>query len=486
MSEILLIYPPYSYARKNPPLGLAYMAAVLEQNNYIVKIVDVSAEGLSWVELEARIKNEQPKLVGISFMTPQVGEALKIAALVKKINPQIITVVGGPHATALPREIMEEKSIDFTVIGEGEITLLELADKFVRNEEKELGDIKGIAYRKNNETIITEPRPFVEDLDSLPFPAWHLLPVDKYCVASTGGKASEQVFNIFSSRGCPNQCIFCGGPKIMGRRYRRRSAQNIIQELIYLKNNFGATQFDFQDDSVTVFKDSLREMCQEIIKQNLNITWMCNSRVDILDMDALLLMKKAGCVRIDLGVESGDGQVLKRIKKGITIEQVRKSHQMAKEAGIMINSFAMVGNLGEDFSGVKKTAELMKELGEDVNVSISTPFPASELYQIAKENNWLRVYDWNKYVTAPTSLPGYEPVMVTDKMNQKEILKAWYWLHAQLMTKKFQTRFGKFFLLNPRFYRDAPFKVRNFKELVHKTKMGLQLTKRLISGLFRY
>jgi len=482
MCEILLIYPPYSYARKNPPLGLAYMAAVLEKDGYLVKIIDVSAEGLSLTELESRIKDEQPKLIGVSFMTPQIGEAIKITALTKKINPQIITIVGGPHATALPAETLAEKSIDFVVIGEGEITLLEIVDKFIRNKNKELSDIKGIAYKKNSEVVTTEPRPFIENLDSLPFPAWHLLPVEKYCVAPTGAKSSKQVFNIFSSRGCPNQCIFCGGPKIMGRRYRRRSPKNIVQELIYLKNKFGATQFDFQDDSVTVFKESLREMCQEIIKNNLNITWMCNSRVDILDMETLLLMKKAGCARIDFGVESGDDRVLKRIKKGITVEQVIKAHQMTKQAGITISSFAMVGNLGEDFSSVKKTARLMKELGEDVNVSISTPFPASELYQIAKEKKWLRIYDWNKYVTAPTSLPGYEPVMVTDKMNQKEILKAWYWLHAQLMRKKFQTRFGRFFFLNPRFYQDAPFKVRSFKELVHKMKMGVQL----IHGLFRH
>jgi anaerobic magnesium-protoporphyrin IX monomethyl ester cyclase len=475
MCEIILIYPPYSYPRKNPPLGLAYIAAVLEREGYSVKIIDVSAEGFNYADIENRIRSEQPKLVGVSFMTPQTGEAFKITALVKKINPQITTVVGGPHSTAIPTEILEEKSIDFAVIGEGEITMLELADKIIRNKERELKDIKGIAYKKNNEIIITEPRPFIENLDTLPLPAWHLLPVDKYCVASTGAKSSKNVFNIFSSRGCPNQCIFCGGPKIMGRRYRRRSPKNIVQELIYLKNKFGANQFDFQDDSVTVFKDSLREMCQEIIKNNLDIIWMCNSRVDILDLETLLLMKEAGCARIDLGVESGDDNVLKRIKKGITIEQVKKAHQMAKQAGITINSFAMVGNLGEDFSSVKKTAKLMKELGEDVNVSISTPFPASELYGIAKQNNWLKVHDWNKYVTAPTSLPGYEPVMITDKMSQKEILTAWYWLHSQLMKKKFQTRFGRFFLLNPKFYQDAPFRARNFKELIHKIKMGYRL-----------
>lgn len=481
MSEILLIYPLYSYPRKNPPLGLAYMAAVLEKENFRVKIIDVSAEGLSETELESRIRSEQPKLVGISFMTPQIGEAFKVAEMTKKINSKIITIVGGPHVTALPAEVLKQKYIDFAVIGEGEITFLELADKLIRSRGEKVKNIKGIAYKKHGKVIITEPRPFIQDLDTIPFPAWHLLPVDKYSVISTGGKASKQVFNIFSSRGCPNQCIFCGGPKIMGRRYRRRSPKNIVKELIYLKNRFNATQFDFQDDSITVFKESLREMCQEILKNKLNIIWMCNSRVDILDIDTLLLMKKAGCTRIDLGVESGDDQVLRRIKKGITVEQVKRSHKMAKKAGIQINSFAMVGNLGEDFCSVQKTAKLMKELGQDVNVSIATPFPASELYQIAKEKNLLKVHDWNKYVTAPTSLPDYEPVMITDKMGREEILEAWYWLSAQLMKKKFQTRFGKFFFLNPRFYQDAPFKVRSFKELAHKIKMGAQL----IHGLFR-
>lgn len=482
MCEVLLIYPPYSYARRNPPLGLAYLAAVLEKNGYSVKIIDVSTEKFNWLEVESRIKNEQPKLVGISFMTTQIKEAIKIAKMTKKINPHIPVAVGGPHVTALPQQIMEEKSIDFAIIGEGEITLLELVNKLIRNKGIKYKDIKGIAYRKNKDVMITEPRPFIENLDSLPFPAWHLLPIKKYSVESVGANASKKIFNIISSRGCPYQCIFCGGPKIMGRRYRRRSPKNIVQELIYLKNRFGATQFDFQDDSVTVFEDSLREMCQEIIKNNLNITWICNSRVDILKLETLVLMKKAGCVRIDLGVESGDDKVLKRLKKGITVEQIKKAHQLAKKVGLVINSFAMVGSPGEDFSSVKKTARLMKEFGEDVNISICTPLPASELYQVAKKNGWLRTHDWSKYVTAPTLVPDYKPVMVTDKMNQEEILKAWYWLHAQLMRKKFQTRFGKFFFLNPRFYQDAPFKVRSFKEFIYKLKMGA----RLIAGLFRH
>lgn len=480
MCGILLIYPPYSYARKNPPLGLAYLAAVLEKDGYSVKIVDVSAEGLDWSEVESRIKKEQPKLVGISFMTNQVKEAIKAAEITKKIDQHIPVVVGGPHPSALPEETLKEKSIDFVVIREGEITLLELADKLIRNKRVEFKDIEGIAYRENGEVIITEPRPFIEDLDSLPYPAWHLLPIDKYSIGSVGADASQKIFSVFSSRGCPNQCIFCSGPKMMGHRYRVRNPKNIVQELIYLKNRFGVTQFDFQDDSVTVFKESIREMCREIIRNNLHITWMCNSRVDVADLETFTLMKKAGCTRIDLGVESGDEEVLKRIKKRITREQIRKAHQLAKEAGLKINSFTMVGNLGEDFSSVKKTADLMKELGQDVSISICTPFPASELYQIAKENNWLRVHDWSKYVAAPTLLPGYEPVMVTDKMNQEEILKAWYWLHAQLMKKKFQTRFGRFFLLNPRFYRDAPFKIRSPKELVHKVKMGARLITSLL------
>ena len=161
MCEILLIFPFYSYARKNPPLGLAYIAAVLEKNGYVVKIIDISAEGLSPTELEARIRQEHPKLVGVSFMTPQIGEALRVTALVKKINPRIATIVGGPHVTALPAETLVEESIDFVVIGEGETTFLELTDKLIRNNNKELSDIEGIAYKKNGEVIITKPRPFI-------------------------------------------------------------------------------------------------------------------------------------------------------------------------------------------------------------------------------------------------------------------------------------------------------------------------------------
>jgi radical SAM superfamily enzyme YgiQ (UPF0313 family) len=474
MTDVLLIYPTYSYTRKNPPLGLAYLASYLEKSNYSVKILDVSAQHLTEADLENEIAAASPKMVGISFMTNQWREALATAQLIKRVNPSILVVTGGPHASALPDEALADQSIDFVVIGEGENTLVDLADKFIRNKDIRLAEINGIAYREGERVVISAPRPFIENLDSIPFPAWHLLAVEKYSVSPLGME-KEIVLPIISSRGCPNQCIFCDSHTIFGRCFRGRSAKNIFAEILFLKNNYHITQFDFVDDTITIDKGRVTELCNLIIGSDLNVKWMCNARVNTVDINLLQLMKMAGCIRIDLGVESGDENVLRSIKKGITIEQIKNAHKLVHAAGIVSNSFVMVGNLNEDFESVKKTVRLVQEIAEDISIAIATPFPGTELYKLAKANNWLRITDWSKYVTSPTYLPGYRPIMVTDKMGEADIMKAFYYVQSKSVRKRFAVRYGKHFYFNPRFYVAAPFKIHNAKELLHKIKIGWRL-----------
>jgi radical SAM superfamily enzyme YgiQ (UPF0313 family) len=375
---------------------------------------------------------------------------------------------------------LSENCFDIAVIGEGEITAAILAEHFIDGKYS-LEEIKGIAYKKDGLIYINERRPLVEDIDMLPSPAWHLLPVEKYAVPATGGDKDEPVFSVISSRGCPNQCIFCDSHTIFGRNFRARSAENIFAELIYLNKKFGARQFDFADDTITVNRKRIFELCRLLESARCGFKWMCNARVNTVDAEMLSAMKNAGCVRVEFGIESGDPAVLKNIKKNVTIEQIKNAHKLAKQAGLSTGSFVMVGNIGEDFTSINKTRRLLEEIDtDDIYIAIATPFPGTELYQMARKNGWLYVTDWSRYVTSPTYLPGYQPIMGTDKMTPKEILKAFFYLHSRFARKKFRTRYGAHFLLNKNFYRDNILNIRSFDDFKHKIKMA----GKLIGNLF--
>lgn len=482
MADVLLVYPSYSYPKKWPPIGLGYIASVLKVAGYSVDILDMSVLGMSHEDLENHIRQTKPKLVGISFMTNQFQEAVNVSKIVKDIDKNIPVIVGGPHVSALPEEILAHESVDIAVRGEGEVTILELANCFLGSEKFELSAINGIAYKKEGQVHLTQRRELIQDLDSIPSPAWHLLPIKKYSVPATGGDVKESVFAIISSRGCPNRCIFCDSHTVFGRKFRARSAQNIFDELVYLNKNFGATQFDFVDDTITVNKNRIYQLCDLILSSNNKFKWMCNARVNTVNEDLLKLMKSAGCVRVEFGVESGDPKVLKKIKKAVTIEQIKNAHAMARKAGLSIGSFVMVGNLGEDFSSVTKTKVLLEQIDtDDVFIAIATPFPGTELYEIAKNHSWLLSTDWSKYVTSPTHLPNYKPLMKTDKMSTREILKAFFYLHSRFVKKKLKTRYGSLFLLKKRFYKDHIFNVKSKEDFKYK----LKLIKELLSSYFK-
>ena len=450
-TNILLIYPKYTYPRKNPPLGLAYLASYIRERGYEPVIVDLNIDDLDDRDLTALIDARQPVAVGISFMTNQYGEALGVAAIAKAARKDMPIIAGGPHASALPRELLHEcVAIDYVVVGEGEVTFAELLDFLGAGGDA--SNICGLCYRTDEGVVQNPRRELIADIDSLPSPAWDLLKPDKYSVHSI---TKENAYVILSSRGCPNQCIFCDSHTIFGRQFRGRSAENIFQELELLHRDYGMTSFDFVDDMITLKKERVMELCRLIDESGIAFTWMANARVNTLDVEMLAAMKKSGCVRIDVGVESGDPRVRARAKKGITDQQIINAHKMAREAGIQVGTFTMVGNLGETMSSVKMTADLLKDISDDVMVSIACPFPGTELYRIARDQGYLRVTDWSRYVTSPTYLAGYEPVMVTDEMDQDQIVEAYYYLHARFAKQKFRARYGKCFFLNPAFLKQV-------------------------------
>jgi len=404
MSDVLLIYPPYTWEMKHPPLGLAYIAAVLERARYSVSLCDMNPLKLGVEDIGDVIKEHSPKVVGLSSMTPQISTVHHIAQVVKSIDPSIYVVVGGPHASALPDDTLKEyPAIDFTAVGEGEMLMVELVGTLL-DGALIFQHIDGLAYRENGAVRINPLRAPYMDLDAIPLPAWHLLPMDKYSVPGYGGKISERTQVILTSRACPYQCVFCDSHSIFGRTFRSRSTENIIEEMEFLHQTYGITQFDFADDMITVHRKRLVNLCQAFIERGIpeKIRWMANARVNTVDPELLKLMKEAGCVRVDYGMESGDPKVLKAIKKNITIEQAVEAHRWTKEAGLTVGAFFMVGNLEEDHESAKMTVALAREIRSDFpSVSIATPFPGTELYQIAKAKGWLMITDCSKFDTSP-------------------------------------------------------------------------------------
>ena len=318
--------------------------------------------------------------------------------MIRETIPNTKIVVGGPHPTIFPKQTMEEvPEIDFVGIGEGERIIVELLDAI--ENKRPISGVKGILYRKNNNIIMNEFREPIKDIDALPLPDRNLLNMKKYKPAPTYYKKLPS-YIMLTSRGCPFNCTYCS--KIFGRLYRYHSVDRIIKEMKILIYKYGAREIIFRDDTFTINKDHVRNLCNEIIKQELNekIKWTCMTRVHLVDRDLLLLMKKAGCWSIHYGIESGNQRLLNLIRKGITLEQCRNAIKWTKEFGIETKTFFMIGLPTETKEESMKTLKFTKELDPDwIQVTITVPYPGTELYETAKKDGTLKSFKWEDYQT---------------------------------------------------------------------------------------
>lgn len=309
-----------------PPLGLEYIAAMLEVNGHNVQIIDAEVEKLTMKETVKKVKHTNPEIIGFTATTPVIKRANKISILLKEENPDIISIVGGPHPTALPKKTLEEfNSFDYVCKGESEYTIIELL-KSIENKAK-IDNVNGIAFRKEGKVVETPDRPFIKSLDNLPFPARHLIDQTKYTIETVHGERGRFT-TIQTSRGCPFKCIFCY--PVLGNRVRYRSPESVVNELKIIEEKYKVNVVGFVDDIWTLNLKRAKAICDMIIKEGLDLEWGCTSRVDTIDRELLEKMNKAGCVRINYGVESGDPDILRVIKKGITIDQAKKSLQNDK------------------------------------------------------------------------------------------------------------------------------------------------------------
>jgi len=369
------------------PLGLAYLAAALEMNRHDVKIIDAAVLNYGDEQIVSETRLHAPDIIGITCVTPSYYSTLNLAKRLKK-EFDLPILIGGPHATAVTEETMRNDCFDVAVRGEGDFTVAQLADAVQNNGV--LSGVNGIAYRHEGQLIKTPPRPYIDDLDSLPFPARNLLPgLSKYKPTPSAYRNLPQA-TMITSRGCPYHCAFCDR-SIFGNRYRARTARNVVDEMELLVTEYGAREIRFWDDTFNIDQQRVLAICEEILKRKLDVTWTCLGRVNHMNEPLLEAMAKAGCWQVDYGIESGNQAILNGIMKGQTLDMVQRIVAMTHEAGIGVRGFFMLGLPGETESTMRDTIRFAKNLDLTSAVfHITTPFPGTELFKIATETRELR------------------------------------------------------------------------------------------------
>lgn len=426
--KVMLLFPPKGFTSKDPlpPLGPLYIASILEKEGILVEVVDASLERYRWRDLKVRYLESNPDIVGITTLTEFCFESFKAGQLAKEVLPDCTVVVGGPHSSFCPEDVLTHiPYVDIVLRGEGEYAFLELCKAL--GSSKNLRKILGISYRDNDRIIHNPPLPLIDDLDRLPFPARHLLPMEKYNFRLfVPGKGLVPATHMMTSRGCPFRCSFCITSKLLGKVWRSRSPGNVIREVEDIVENFEINTIWFYDDVFTMSRQRTIEICDLILERKLNINFTCSIRVDTVDKELLTKMKEAGCFKVFFGVESGSQRILDRVcGKKITIEQVRRLSGWLDELGIIKNPGYIISFPGETYQDASKTMELIKEIGGEVSLSLLKIYPGTKIEDIAKQKGILpKNFSWSKrQARLGLSLPaayGSAPIFV-DRLSWDEI-----------------------------------------------------------------
>ena len=415
MLKVTLINPPQDTRYPQPPIGLALIAAILEKAGYTVNLLDANALQLNPQMIAERVVDTD--VIGITAMTPTIGTALSIAHHIKQKTPHLKVIMGGPHVTLLPEETLTTSNdIDVIIRGEGDVTIIDLL-KSIENQQS-LSSIEGISYKQNGKIIHTLDRTSIVDMNSLPYPAYHLLPWRKYKPHPPHGMALP-FGAMVTSRGCPYHCAYCSKP-VFGSKFRAQSPERVVEEMVYLKEKFGVREIAFYDDSFTIDKQRVHAIADRIIAKKLKIAWSCETRVNLVDKELLAHMKAAGCYVIAYGIESASPEIIKTIQKDTTIEQVEKAVRAHKEIGLQVIGYFMLGSPGETPQTIQQTINFAQKLKVDfAQFSITTPFPGTELYEIYKRKNPEDI-PWEKFVYAGTDNPA-SPVFESDNLTREDI-----------------------------------------------------------------
>lgn len=463
--KVLLIRPQtltgnYAFVAKQFPMNIAGLASYLIAGGVEAKICDYDVERFDEASFASLLKDFAPSIVGISCCTPTVINGHRIAECVKRSNANIITIVGGTHASSLPERTLKEfPSFDIVVVGEGEETLSEICRQDDLSPDV-LVTISGLAFRNGEQIVKTPRRSLIADLDVLPFPARELLPMHLYKGQSHRGFSRDflKITELMTSRGCPAKCIFCASEITMGRNLRFRSAENVKAEISLCVERFGFNHFSISDDTFTLDAGRLENICAHF--KRLNVTWNCNSRVWPMSRDILDMMISSGCTGITFGVESGSPRILELIGKNITIEHIKNAFQWARQSGIkIIEADLIIGSHpSETYEDVELSVKLIKEIRPDLLIaSIIVPYPGTKVNSLMREKGLMSLPEkWDDYL-----LFGSKPSWYTECFSSEELVAI-------------QKRVLRNFYLDPRYILNRLVNISNLSELKYWVRAGVE------------
>jgi anaerobic magnesium-protoporphyrin IX monomethyl ester cyclase len=371
---------PWGMAGKLPPLGLAYVAAALEKNGFQVEIFDNYLLERPIGEVKAKIEKSSPEIVGITCSSLTYARCIEAAQAVKKACPSCKVIVGGPHPSYMPQTMLQHEAIDYVVIGEGEQTMVKLATCIVEGEtDRVIAKIPGVACRLEGETVKSTPE-FIEDLDSLPFPARHLLPMERYD-RELSYLSVKPVDTMSIIRGCPYECAYCETRELWGSTCRAFSPKRVLDEMKHLVEHYGSKGIYFVGDNFTINKKRTADLCYLIRNNKLDLKWTCETRADLISKDLLVDMKSAGCQTIFFGLESGSLPIQQKLGKNIDLQEVEHTFRLCRQIGIRTATSFMLGIPGETVNDMKATFKFAKKLGADwCQFNIYVACPGSKLY----------------------------------------------------------------------------------------------------------
>jgi radical SAM superfamily enzyme YgiQ (UPF0313 family) len=433
--KILLLVPPTDleksygklkeFSNPQPAIGVAYIASVLKKSGYDVVVIDAYVNMYRAAEVIDIIGKESPDVIGISVLTPSAEVVYTISEDIRTHFPDVKIVMGNIHASIFSDEILAKNYADVVVHREGEITMLQLVGTMEHGGEYD--GVNGISFRRGHQIVNTPVRANIAALDNLPFPAWELLPLEDYSSdPRTEVKRGSVEMQILASRGCPGKCTFCSSrtERSLGGKYRMRNAQAVVDEMFYMHKRFGSRVFSFVDLAFPLVRRHAVDLCNEIIKRNGQeiFNWFTECRVKPLDVELLALMKRAGCMRVCYGIESGNDEILRRLKKGFNTEDVRSAVRTAHDVGLDVDGMFMIGLPSETEDTIKETIEFAVETNVRYAIfNIFVPYPGCELYDKLKAEGKVSFKHWSDFTSYPT-YSGGTPVYVPDEMTHEQIM----------------------------------------------------------------